>query len=158
MLDIDAGHGALVDGARALRVDGDGHALDVVCGNPVFFDDVQHRVDRRLDRVSDGPALDRGVHDFVFAAQPAHQLPRIGGHAVGMKKTAVAEEYVFDAGKAHRRHQRGGDAVAGRHAAEIKGFFNMFDVARPARQAGRLLRGVRQCIARLVGVQFQDGG
>ena len=49
-------------------------AVDGVGFDAVGADKLQQRVERRLDRRADGPALDVRVHDLVAAAEAARQL------------------------------------------------------------------------------------
>src|SRR6476661_345297 len=139
MLDIDTRHPALIERARALIVDGHGHVLHVQSLDTVPPDQIGDGIERGLNRVADGPALDRRVLDLVHAPEIGDQLCRLDELTEGLKKPALAFECVIHAGETHVRHQRSGDTVAGRHAAEMESLLHVLDVTRPARKTRCLL-------------------
>ena len=157
MLHADVGHVAVIGGLRALVRDPHHDMFDLFGLDPVRPDEIEQGVEGRLDRRADRPALDVSVHDLVGGAELAHQFIRIRLAAVGDEEVALAGEDVLHPGEAGGDHGRGGDPVAGRHAAEIERLLDVLGVARPGRDAGGLLRGERQQVAHLSGLEAGEG-
>ena len=157
VLHADVRHVAVVDGVGALVRNTHHQPFDLSGLDLVLADQVEQAVERGLDRRTDRPALDIGVHDFVGRAEPADEYFRLGGAAVRDEEIALPGEHVFDRRKTVRDHRGRGGAVARRHAAEIERFFDVLFVAHPARHARRLLRRIREQMPHLARIEPAQG-
>jgi hypothetical protein len=94
------------------------------------------RIERGLDWRAGRPLLDVRARHFVTLAELVDQPGRVGARVISGKKIVLSGKNVIDAGPSGLREQRGGNTTARRHAAEVEGFLNVFDVAIPGSQPG----------------------
>ena len=153
MLQIDVRHGAVIDDVRFLLRHLDPDPLDIGRLEAVLLDQRLHRVERRLDGRAYRPFLDVGGHDLEARAEPVDQKLRPWLRRKGEEEIARAGEDVVDPGEAGGHHGRRRDAVSRRHAGEIEGLLDMALVARPAIHPRRLLGGIGQHPANLIGAE-----
>src|SRR5260221_4211728 len=156
VLHADIGHMAVVGGVRSEMGDAHDEPLDLPGAYALRADQFQQRIERGLDRRSDRPALDVGVHDLVALAELARELRRVGRVPVGDEEIALARKDVLDAGEAVRDHRRRLHAVARGHAAEVEGLLDVLFVAHPAGDAGVLLRRVGKLMPHAALVQLRE--
>ena len=110
--------------------------------NACFLRRCLERVERRLNRRTDGPFLDVGARDLVALAELVHEHRRVVLRRERLEEVVRAGQHVVDAGAAGFDQQRGRDAVSRGHAAEIERFLDVLGVALPRCDARGLLRRV----------------
>src|SRR3990170_1905917 len=142
MLHADIGHVAVVGDMRLLLADADLDAGDIAGPKSMFLHQQLKRIQRRLNRRSDRPLLNMGVHYLEATAKLAHQSICIA--AEGFEEAARSGKDVLNPSEAGLHHGRRGDTVARAHASEIEGLFHVVLIARPAGDAGGLLGGVAE--------------
>ena len=143
ILQAEVGAHDVVDLGGGARREVHGDLFDVVRLERMLLAQIDHRVERRLDRAAGAPFLDDGLGDLVTLAELVDEGRGIGLRRIGLEEVLVAGEDVVDSGPSGLDQQGRGDAVARRRGAEHEGLLGVLGVALPGAEAGaRLLRGI----------------
>lgn len=114
------------------------------------------RIENRLIGHADRPFFDLRVQNLIALTKALchfRQFRCVGKH---FEKVFIARQRVFDTGKTELDHDCCCDGIAGGHAGEIERLFDVIEISRPARHAGRLLHGVGQQMAHLGLIELHE--
>src|SRR5947207_10847239 len=98
------------------------------------------------------------MHELETGAELVRETARLRLLAERGEEVIAAGKCVVDRGKARRHHHGAGDPVARAHAAEVEGLLYVLGVAMPVRDAGRLLRRIREDMPDLGRLEPQERG
>ena len=121
--------------------------------SPCSRSEREERVQRGLDRIADGEGLDGGLGDEKATSQSRDHFLRFRLGGQRLERVVLAVQHVPDAGESELDHDGRGDAVAGAHAGEVEGLFDVLGIADPAPDARNLLGGIRKRVAHPLFIQ-----
>ena len=135
VLAVDVWHRTVTDNAGPVLRQPDNYALDIVGAQSILAAKGKERIQGGLVGVAHGIGLDARLRDKIPAAQIGHDRlgVRLGGKR--LDRVVPSAQYIADTGKSRLDHDHSSHAVAGAHAADVKGFLNVIGILDPAPEA-----------------------
>ena len=126
VLKIHVRHRAVVDDSCAIFGQSRHDSFDIVYGESMLAAKSEERIERRLDRITNGENLYGGLGNEESRAQTGHHLFGPWLARKRLQRVVLAVENVGHTCKTGLRHNGRGDAITRAHAGKIESLLHMF--------------------------------
>src|SRR5262249_15726540 len=120
VLEIDVGHVAIVHDPSAVLGNARDQIVDIIGLDLMLRDNLQQRVEDRLNRGADAESFDVGTHNLKVGSQAADKLLRFRIVRISAQKILLPLKDIAYARESGLDQSHCGDAVARRHSRKIK--------------------------------------